>query len=170
MNRSRRRGEGYVEYIVIVSLITVCSVVGLLRAGSGAIDNVATSKALCSACPEAKLHGNDLETYHKLREEGADGASLAAADASTYERLAGLRRDDLEGKRAAAVLTDAEAAELEELNTMLPERAEAVDVVEGTGGSRPGLLGAFDSIFGAGWEDTWIASFMGIFGWFSFFA
>lgn len=171
MTRSRRRGEGYVEYLVIIALITVCSVVGLLRAGSDAIDSVATSKALCTTCPAAKLQGDELERYHALRRARSDaGGTLSAESEDAFASLAGKRRDDLEGKRRATGLTDDETAELEELNTLLPERADTYDEVEdGTPRERPGLLGAFDRMFGVGWEDTWIASLMGIFGWFGFF-
>lgn len=170
MTRSRRRGEGYVEYIVIIALITVCSVVGLLRAGSEAIDNVATSKALCTSCPEAKLRGDDLDRYHKLRASRSAAGTLSATDEDAYLSLASKRRDDLEDKRAVTGLTDGETEELDDLNSLLPERADTVDEVEdGRPRERPGLLGAFDRIFGVGWEDTWIASLMGIFGWFGFF-
>ncbi len=171
MTRSRRRGEGYVEYIVIISLITVCSVVGLLRAGSGAIDSVATSRALCSSCPAARLQGDDIEAYHKLRAERSAAGTLSALDEDAFSSLASKRRADLDDKRGIVGLTEEEMAELDELNSVLPERADSFDAVEdGQPGSRPGLLGVFDSMFGVGWEDTWIASMMGIFGWFGFFS
>ncbi len=171
MIRSRRRGEGYVEYIVIIGLVTICSVVGLLRAGSGAIDSVATSKALCASCPDAKLRGDDLERYHELRSRREAAGTLTAMDEDAYTNLASLRRDDLDDKRKATGLTEEETQELDDLNSMLPERADAVDEVDdGTPQPRPGLLGTFDSIFGVGWEDTWVASLMGIFGWFGFFS
>lgn len=170
MIRSRRRGEGYVEYIVIISLITVCSVVGLLRAGSGAIDSVARSRALCTSCPAAKLQGDDIYKYNELRERRRDGI-LSALEEDSYSELADRRRDDLETKRAAVGLTGDESSELEELNSFLPERADPIDEVDdGQPSTRPGLLGYFDSLFGTGWEDTWLADFMGIFGWFGFLA
>ncbi|MBX3469429.1 MAG: hypothetical protein KF878_21350 [Planctomycetes bacterium] len=178
MSMSRRRGEGYVEYVVIVCMIMVCAVVGFLRAGSGAIDRIASSKALCAECPDALLQGSDLDDYHRLRAarerahaEGTTPFEGSAEDRETFERLAALRRDDLEARRAVGALTEDEARELSELNTFVPERPTPTD---GSGGAnpapRPGVLGMFDNIFGRGWEDTWVASLMGIFGWFSFFA
>lgn len=171
MIRSRRRGEGYVEYIVIIGLVTVCSVVGLLRAGSGAIDSVATSKALCTSCPPARLQGDELERYHALRAARRDAGTLSAMDEERFTDLASDRREDLVIKRDSTGLTDDERAELDELDSMLPERAESVDEVDGgRPAERPGVLGMMDRIFGPGWEDTWIASLMGIFGWFGIFA
>lgn len=169
MIRSRRRGEGYVEYVVILSLIMVCSVVGLLRAGSGAIDRMAQSRALCTTCPAAKLQGDDIEKYNLLMERRRSGG-LSALEEDSFSSLASKRREDLEVKRSVVGLSEDEAAELEELNSYLPERADAIDEVDdATPVERPGLLGLFDSLFGVGWEDTWIVDLMSIFGWFSFF-
>ncbi|MCO5166900.1 MAG: hypothetical protein M9894_11100 [Planctomycetes bacterium] len=160
---------------MILTLIMVCSVVGLLRASSGAIDRIASSKALCAECPDAVLTGDELEEYHRLRAakaraeaEGAERLFESDADEAAYYEYAERRARDLRIKREAGTFTESDAHELAALEDDLSRRPNHGGE-NGVAPARPGVLGMFDSLFGPGWENTWAASLMGIFGWFSFF-
>ena len=50
MRTRRRRGEGYTEYMIIMMFVLICSVVGLLTAGSKALKKVKLDKGLCANC------------------------------------------------------------------------------------------------------------------------
>lgn len=161
MVRSRRRGEGYVEYAVIMMLVMVCSVVGLLRAGSTAIDQVATSQALCSNCPETRLSADQIKELREL----LDNQARTAEDDRRMRDLADARAAELEGRRNEGVITPDEEKELDDINRALGDRAATTD------GAAPASSGGFwDSVFGPNWwEDSYLVSFMAIFGWFGFF-
>src|SRR5688572_4214217 len=99
MIRTRRRGEGITEYAAITMLIMVCSVVGLLRAGSHAIDSVATSKALCADCPDAKLTGDDISALRDAMR--APPASRTLDDERLIRDLGKKQKDYLEELKKA---------------------------------------------------------------------
>jgi hypothetical protein len=164
--RSRRRGDGYVEYAVIACLVMVCSVVGLLSAGSGAIDRVVSNKALCSSCPDVTLSEDQIERYNSLRAKNA--AERTAEEDSELRRLSRKRREELRGRTSNGSLSEADRAELADLDEKLKDDVVSeVDEVEGLRNSDSN--DHWTSVLGSWWNNPFLRSMMGIFGWFSFF-
>jgi hypothetical protein len=164
--RSRRRGDGYVEYVVITCLIMVCSVVGLLSASSGAIDRVVSNKALCSTCPEVTLTEDQIARYRDL--SAKPPTERTAEEDSELRRLSRKRRDELRGLNNSGVASDADRAELADLDEKLKDDVVSeLDEIEDLKDSAAGSY--WTSIFGNWWENSFLTSFMGLFGWFSFF-
>ena len=164
--RSRRRGDGYVEYAIIASLIIVCSVVGLLSAGSGAIDRVVSNKALCSGCPEVTLSEDQIERYRSLR--GKSAAERSAEEDTELKRLSRTRRNELRGRAGNSTITADERDELASLeDTLKDDVVTELDEVDGIRASSSGDY--WSSIFGSWWNNPFLTKMMGIFGWFSFF-
>ncbi len=141
LNR-RRRAEGMTEYIIITSMLMVCAVVGLFRSLSTAADHLANTKALCAECPKLELTEFEADELEKLRE-----------------------------KKRTTGLDDAEKARFEELEGRAGAADDDGTVNSDSGASKP--TSAFDrwldSLFGAGWRsDSFLGSFLGLFGWFGF--
>jgi hypothetical protein len=158
---SARRGEGYIEYVVILTLIMICSVVGLLRASARGIDQVANSKALCSTCPDVRLTGDQVKQLHDLM----NNRTRTEEEDKTLTDLAHRRLDELEPKRDDGTITDEEREELDSITRTLDERATTA-AETGTTTSSPT---SFWSSLWSWSHDSYLAAFMGIFGWFSFF-
>lgn len=165
MRRSRRRGEGYTEYAVITLLIMICSVVGLLRAGSTAIESVANSKALCSNCPDARLSTDEISKLREAIRTPSDTRS--PTDVTTIRDLGERHRRYLEElKRSGTTWTDADDKELSELDTALANLPPP-PVVDPIPTTQPSF---WERLFGGPIAaDSFLASLMGIFGWFGFF-
>lgn len=164
--RSRRQGDGYVEYAVIACLVMVCSVVGLLSAGAGAIDRVVSNKAICSNCPEVSLSEDQIERYNSLR--GKTAAERTAEESSELRRLSRTRRDELRGRSSNGTASDAERDELAALEDDLKDDVVSeTDEVEGIRASDSNDY--WTGIFGSWWNNPFLVKMMGIFGWFSFF-
>jgi hypothetical protein len=115
MRTRGRRGEGLTEYVVVLSIIMICAIVGLLKAGSNAINKVATRTQICVDCNQ----------------------------------------------------------ELEDATVTPPPPGTTATVPASTTGtpatSTPAPEPTFWSSLSSWWNDSYLASFMGLFGWFAFF-
>jgi hypothetical protein len=149
MRPSRRRGEGITEYIIIVSMIMVCAVVGLLKAGSGAIERLANAKALCADCPDMPLSEADLDELERLRE----------------------KKRELEAQVPPGALSEAEKKALDDRERRSGNTTED-DPSNPRPAPQPSPLDRFmNSLFGPNWRnDSFLASFAFIFGWFGLWA
>lgn len=105
------------EYVIVLSIIMVCSVVGLLKAGSAAINRAAHSTKLCVDCEQ------------ELTEASVDGTPKPATN------------------------PDGTPAD----GTPVP------DVI-----TPPAPPPTFWSSISSWWENSYLANFMGLFGWFAF--
>lgn len=164
--RWRRRGEGYTEYAVITMLIMICSVVGLLKAGSTAIDSVASSKALCSNCPDVRLSSDEIRALRESMKTPVDTRTID--DVKRIRDLGERHRHYLEElKKEGTTWTPTDEVDLTDVNEALanlppPAPADPTVAPEPT---------FWERFFGGPIaEDSFMASLMGIFGWFSFFA
>lgn len=120
MNRAlrRRRGEGYVEYIVIVSMIMVCSVVGLFNAGTAGLREAVRKLAgMCANC-DSELDEGELPDPNSTG-GGEDGSGSGEGDGTA-----------------------------------------------GSSGSGSGSNDSFWSMLSSWFGSSYLASFMGLFGWF----
>lgn len=144
----------------------VCSVVGLLSAGSGAIDRVVSNQALCASCPDVTLSEDQIERYNSLRSKNA--TERTSEEDSELRRLERMRRDELRGRSTNGSLSEADRAELAELDDKLKDDVVSeVDEVDGIRNSDSGSYWA--GVLGSWWNNPFLRSMMGIFGWFSFF-
>lgn len=139
----RRRAEGMTEYIIIISMLMVCAVVGLFRSLSTAADQLANTRALCAECPKLELTEAEADELDKLREK---------------KKTSGL--DENETKR------------FDELNEKAGTTEDDGTVNSDAGTTKP--TSSFDrwldGIFGPTWRtDSYLGSFLGLFGWFGFF-
>ncbi len=138
--RSGRRGEGITEYVAILSLIMVCSIVGLFSAGSRMIRSVAHSKKLCLECseeerlaPEADRDNDGIpDDVDELDDRDHDGDGVPNHQDEDYN---------------------------EDLDDTYDYGTDA-DTDETSGG------GGFWSNLGDWWSNSYLSSFAGLFGWF----
>ena len=148
---SRRRGEGLTEYGITLSIIMVCSVVGLFTAGSRSIQRVAASARLCQDCPTTELTLIEDEETEGEDAQGEDGAT----DGSTGEHTG----DDTGGSYGVGDVIDGGDGD-SDLD------GGAGDDTLGNDSNSSSSGGLLDTI-SSWWEDDYLSSFMGIFGWFA---
>lgn len=141
------------EYVIIVSILMVCAVVGLFRSGSSAIDSIARSKAICAECPKIELNDVELDDLERLRAK-RDEAERNPTDPSK-------------------ALTAEERARLEDLERRSGTTTDGSMTTDAGGNPKPAspFERWLDSVFGPGWQsDSYLGAFLGLFGWFGFFA
>lgn len=54
---ARSRGEGYAEYVIVLTIIMICSIVGLLTAGSKTMQSLQYAHGICHDCPKPEPIG-----------------------------------------------------------------------------------------------------------------
>lgn len=86
-----RRGEGLSEYAILLTIVMVCSVVGLISAGSRAMRQIASDKNLC------RIEGKECdgvgetvseETSEASTEEGSEDEGAETSEETTDETQA----------------------------------------------------------------------------------
>ena len=83
-----RRGEGLSEYTILLTIVMVCSVVGLISAGSRAMRQIASDKNLCRIEGKECDGVGDIiseETTEESSEEGTEEGTEEEANEASEE-------------------------------------------------------------------------------------
>ncbi|MEZ6184354.1 MAG: hypothetical protein R3F62_04990 [Planctomycetota bacterium] len=153
--RRRRRAEGMTEYTILLTIVMVCSVVGLLSAGSRAMRQIAADKNLC------KIEGKDCEGVEPRVTSGSEEDEDETGEASEDEDAT-----DDEGQTEGEEDTIGES---EDGSDGSSGSGDAEDMASGSSSSTTtgsSTVSAWDRFWGPLASNPMVMGFAGIMGWF----